>query len=182
MADETARDLADWLLQEHARLPKRRYGSRRYVATDVIAFVGEVAARLYRGDLPETSWVRTTRFRTTTDLHSGYRMQPADELLSELQGRLAVARGGTDLAPGATTMIMRTEHAGFRTTRNGGYDFQEVDMFLDQVIETLSQGQRPGAVPTFTRSRRGYATRDVDAFAEELRAYGSADPDYMSGP
>src|SRR2546423_9079845 len=145
MADETARDLADWLLQEHARLPKRRYGSRRYVATDVIAFVGEVAARLYRGDLPETSWVRTTRFRTTTDLHSGYRMQPADELLSELQGRLAVARGGADLAPGATTMIMRTERAGFRTTRNGGHELPGEGMVPGPVDRTPSHGPRARA-------------------------------------
>src|SRR2546423_14077090 len=143
MADETARDLADWLLQEHARLPKRRYGSRRYVATDVIAFVGEVAARLYRGDLPETSWVRTTRFRTTTDLHSGYRMQPADELLSELQGRLAVARGGTELAPRATSVVLRARRAGFGSAPARGLDMPGGGMCLGQGLETPSPGWAP---------------------------------------
>lgn len=171
MGNEAAGDLAGWVAGEHARLERAWFGFRRYVGKDVDVFVGDVAARLRRGELPEPSWVRATRFHTTTGLSSGYRMQAVDDLLAELQGRLLVTRGGADLAPGAATMIVRIERVGFRRTRSGGYDFQEVDEFLNRVIEMLLQGYQPSAVPAFTIRRRGYDKHDVDAFSQELRDY-----------
>ena len=172
--DETAAELADWLAHEHAQLAKAWLGFRRYVRKDVDAFVGDVAVQLGRGELPDPSRVRAARFHTTTDLRSAYRVQTVDELLAELQLRLLMAHSGTDLAPGAAALITRIERAEFGHTWRGGYDYQEVDIFLDRVIEMLSQGHQPGAVPTFTIRHRGYQKRDVDAFTDELRGDLSA--------
>lgn len=162
-------DLAGWLAEGHAQLAKVRFGPRRYVAKDVDTFVTDAKARLSRGELPEPSWVRAAKFQTTTDHRGGYGLRAVDELLAELQARLRVALGGRALEPDVIEKIMRVEHAQFKRSWNG-YDYLEVDTFLDQVIDALSEGEEPGTVPVFAVRRRGYDRQDVDAFVEKLRA------------
>ena len=136
------------------------------MAKDVDAFITEVKARLGRGELPEPAWVRTAKFQTTTDHRGGYELRPVDELLAELQARLRVALGGKALEPDVIERIMRVEHAQFKRSWNG-YDYLEVDTFLDQVIDALSEGGEPVTAPAFAVRRRGYDRQDVDAFVQE---------------
>lgn len=171
---DTAKDLAGWLADGYAQLAKVRFGARRYVAKDIDAFITELTARLERGELPEPAWVRTAKFQTTTDHRGGYELRPVDELLAELQARLRVALGGKALEPDVIERIMRVEHAQFKRSWNG-YDYLEVDTFLDQAIDALSQGDEPGAAPAFAVRRRGYDRQDVDAFVQEEGFTGAAD-------
>lgn len=163
---DTAGDLAGWLAKGHAQLAKVRFGPRRYAAKDVDAFITEVKARLGRGELPEPAWVRTAKFQTTTDHRGGYEPRPVDELLAELQARLRVALGGKALEPDVIERIMRVEHAQFTRSWNG-YDYLEVDTFLDEVLDALSDGREPGAAPAFAVRLRGYGRQDVDAFVQD---------------
>ena len=166
MEADTAEDVAAWLADGYAQLAKVRFGPRRYVAKEVDAFISDAKARLNRGELPEPSWVRAAKFQTTTDHRGGYGLRPVDELLAELQARLRVALGGKALEPDVIERIMLVEHAQFKRSWNG-YDYLEVDTFLDHVIDALSEGEEPGAVPVFSVRRRGYDRQDVDAFVQE---------------
>ena len=72
----------------------------------------------------------------------------------------------------AEAAIARIKGAKFRTTRWGGYDEQEVDDFLDEIVARLSRSKRqPRPVsPAFSgaRLRPGYRRADVDALLGEL--------------
>lgn len=164
--DNTTQDLAGWLAEGYAQLAKVRFGARRYIAKDVDAFLSDAQARLSAGEVPEPSWVRAAKFPTTTDHRGGYELRPVDELLAELQARLRVALGGKALEPDAIERIMRVEHAQFKRSWNG-YDYLEVDTFLDKVIDALSEGEEPAAAPAFAVRRRGYDRQDVDTFMQE---------------
>lgn len=164
------KDIGDWLAGEHGRLAVGgQFGTRRYIAADVDAFVGEMVNLLEEGQLPESSLVHQVQFRTTTQLRGGYPMPAVDELLAELQDRLLGTRIGTDLTPEAAAMIAWIERARFRTTWRGGYDFREVGEFVARVRGELLNGRLPSSVPTFSTRRRGYDKRDVDAFVDEFR-------------
>jgi len=71
----------------------------------------------------------------------------------------------------AATAIARIRGAKFRTTRWDGYDADEVDDFLEEMIAQLGRGESvaPGA-PAFTRTRLrpGYRGADVDALLLEF--------------
>jgi DivIVA domain-containing protein len=80
---------------------------------------------------------------------------------------------------GASTLglIERIKTAKFGTTRrSGGYDEEEVDIFLDKLVEVLSEGRRLNraelcnATFTATRLRPGYVAQDVDSFLHEIAA------------
>jgi DivIVA domain-containing protein len=69
-------------------------------------------------------------------------------------------------------------NATFRTTRlRPGYDEDEVDAFLDYVLEVLSRGQRLHRLQvrcvefSTTRLRPGYEMEDVDRFLIEVERY-----------
>lgn len=179
--DDTGANLAGWLADEHARLAKVRFGPRRYVAKDVDTFVGDARARLERGELPEPSWVRSAKFQTTTDHRGGYEVGAVNELLAELQARLRVALGGKVLGSDVIERIMLVEHAQFKRSWNG-YDYLEVDTFLDQVIDALSEGDEPGPAPDFSVRRRGYDQRDVAAFIQEQGFAQSAKTEVAAAP
>ena len=87
---------------------------------------------------------------------------------------MRVALGGKALEPDVIERIMRVEHAQFKRSWNG-YDYLEVDTFLDEVIEALSQGDEPGPAPTFAVRRRGYDRQDVDAFVQDEGFTAEAD-------
>ncbi|HEY1670816.1 MAG TPA: DivIVA domain-containing protein [Trebonia sp.] len=70
----------------------------------------------------------------------------------------------------AEAAIARIRGAKFRTTRWDGYDADEVDDFLDEMIAQLSRGDSVPGSPVFTRTRLrpGYRTADVDALLREF--------------
>lgn len=61
------------------------------------------------------------------------------------------------------------EHVEFQVATRG-YDFDQVDAFLDQVADSLRRGQPGAAVPAprFDRVLRGYDVAQVDAFLGQL--------------
>jgi DivIVA domain-containing protein len=93
------------------------------------------------------------------------------------RGTADVSGPGPANAPDARTvgLIERITNVRFGTVRLApGYDEQEVDIFLDQLVATLSQdGQldrsrlRDARFST-TRIRPGYAMADVDTFLDEV--------------
>jgi DivIVA domain-containing protein len=81
------------------------------------------------------------------------------------------------IAVNARTMdlIERIENSKFSTTRlSAGYDEEEVDTFLDQLIAVLSHGGQPdqgelrNAQFATTRLRPGYVVQDVDSLLQEI--------------
>jgi len=77
-----------------------------------------------------------------------------------------------DNQAGAETVIARIRGAIFHVSRWDGYDEQEVDNFLDEMIARLGRGEPVGlgGAPVFTtrRLRPGYRKVDVDALLREL--------------
>jgi DivIVA domain-containing protein len=80
---------------------------------------------------------------------------------------------GLDAA--TTELIERIKNATFGTTRlSAGYDEEEVDNFLDQIVAVLRQAGRPdhaelsNAQFTTVRLRPGYAREDVDRLLREI--------------
>jgi DivIVA domain-containing protein len=75
------------------------------------------------------------------------------------------------------TMARRVKEVTFTTTRLGpGYDQEEVDRFLDEIIDTFTGFRHPPLTPaeirnkqfTTTRLRAGYDEREVDTFLDEV--------------
>ena len=84
---------------------------------------------------------------------------------------------GRAIAPdaGTASLIERITNVTFGTVRLApGYDEEEVDVFLDQLVAALSQdgqldrAQLRGARFSTTRIRPGYAMPDVDTFLDEV--------------
>ncbi len=71
--------------------------------------------------------------------------------------------------------VARIRDVKFGTTRWDGYDEEEVDAFLDEMIARLSRGEAadPGVAPEFTstRLRPGYRKADVNALLREFGVY-----------
>lgn len=78
-------------------------------------------------------------------------------------------------APDHAVMIDRITNAKFHTTRlKPGYDEEEVDKFLDQVVAQLRAGGLPevrGSRFSPTRRRPGYVQQDVDDLLREFDLY-----------
>lgn len=77
-------------------------------------------------------------------------------------------------------MISRIENSRFSTTRFApGYDEEEVDKFLDELVRILSDGDTldPAMVRdakfSTTRLRPGYNQEDVDALLDDVERYAS---------
>jgi DivIVA domain-containing protein len=154
---ETARD----------RLTK---GLPGYRASDVDAFLDGVLAALRRGEPPSPAVVRAVAF-PVTKWRTGYSQRDVDRLIGELAQ--LVGRPGADADAEASAAISelvdRIRSSVFRTTFRGGYDEEEVDKYLDQMMRALSRGER-GTVWqlagearfTKTKLRPGYVVADVD--------------------
>lgn len=173
---DSAKALADWLAVEAARLVEVKRGRQRYAPNEVVAFLDEMAGELGRGQLPDPSRIEAVQFHTIA-LRGGFEMRAVDDLLDLLRERVLVARGAaastaawadaTDAAnPDAepAKMIIEIRCVRFARTRGRGYDFQEVDEYLNRVAEALMQGLRPEIAPPFSMHRHGYDPRQVDAF------------------
>ncbi len=85
---------------------------------------------------------------------------------------------GNYAAPNFRPMMERIRTASFRATRlRQGYDEDEVDAFLDYILETLRRGQRPPRMQvrcvefSTTRLRPGYEMEDVDTLLFEIERY-----------
>jgi DivIVA domain-containing protein len=84
--------------------------------------------------------------------------------------------GATD---GHAAMISRIQNARFNTTWRGGYDEEDVDKFLDFLVQIFSDGY--SLHPQIVRKaafqvawlRPGYKQADVDAFLDEVELYAS---------
>jgi DivIVA domain-containing protein len=88
------------------------------------------------------------------------------------------APNGNYAAPSLRAMFDRIRNATFRTTRlRPGYDEDEVDAFLDYILETLRRGQRPYKLQvrcvefSTTRLRPGYEMEDVDNLLNWIERY-----------
>jgi DivIVA domain-containing protein len=87
------------------------------------------------------------------------------------------ASSGPVVVPDAAALIERIRTARFSTTRlQPGYDEQEVDKFLDKLVEDLGEGGLLDLAAvrdvTFstTRLRPGYTEQEVDDFLDEVTA------------
>jgi DivIVA domain-containing protein len=78
-------------------------------------------------------------------------------------------------APDHVAMIDIITNAKFSTIRFGpGYDEEEVDKFLDQVVAQLRSGILPEICEarfSVTRMRPGYVQQDVDNLLREIDLY-----------
>ena len=151
-------DLARWLNRARQQLTEAGGLSVRYAATDVDAFLSGVAADLWRGVLPDPEYLRDVTLRVTR-LGRGYPQRRVDELIRGLERRI-----------GEDPVIARITDAHFRTIRGDGYDPDEVDDFLDDLIQALCSGDRAAPPSGFStaRLRPGYSKQDVDALVSEI--------------
>lgn len=85
---------------------------------------------------------------------------------------------GNYAAPSFRAMFERIRTASFGATRlRQGYDEDEVDAFLDYILETLRRGRRPPRMQvrcvefSTTRLRPGYEMRDVDELLNWIERY-----------
>ena len=75
-------------------------------------------------------------------------------------------------------MAETVRRAKFRTTRlRPGYDEQQVDAFLDEIVAALNGGRLDPAVTRAavfgtTRPRPGYVQQDVDDLLAKVARYG----------
>lgn len=172
-------DLIGWL--GNARLQPARQGPG-YHAGDVDAFLGEIVEALGRGEQPDPERVRLVQFPVTR-MRPGYDRQGVGRLLDELQRRLRGPEVPGD-QPGpagsspAAALMERISRAKFGMTRRApGYDAEDVDTFLDEVMATLGRGEplRPAEVRgtqfRTTRMRPGYVQQDVDNLLGQIERY-----------
>jgi DivIVA domain-containing protein len=143
--------------------------------------------------------LRPTRFR------EGYAQPPVDELRERVAATLdAYARGATGAAAAGDGLVSadQVEAAKFEPSRFGaGYDQEDTDAFLDEVVETLrdhearASGGRAPDLATFVASaafdvarlKPGYDTKAVDDLLDAIvrtvreRAAGVSSPDHVRG-
>jgi DivIVA domain-containing protein len=140
-----------------------------YRTSDVDAFLDGVLAALRSGQPPSPAVVRAATFPLTT-WRPGYAQRDVDRLIGELAQLVRGTGPDKDDSVGARELVGRIKSAKFRTTRRGGYDEEEVDKYLDRIMDGLSQGERGtprqlAGEPRFTttRLRPGYVIADVDS-------------------
>jgi DivIVA domain-containing protein len=90
-------------------------------------------------------------------------------LIGEL-AQLVAGPGSQDVPLDVRKLADRIEAVRFGTTHRGGYDEEEVDEFLERIMDNLIRGER-GTLPrlagearfTTVRVRPGYVMADVDS-------------------
>ena len=128
-----------------------------------VAAIGTVSRRSY-GVAWWRFWVRAA------PPQSDDAERPGSDLAATLDSGPAIM-----LDAATAGLIERIGNARFGTTRfSAGYDEEEVDTFLDNVVAVLGQAGRPDqgelSNPHFTtvRLRPGYAREDVDRLLREI--------------
>jgi DivIVA domain-containing protein len=152
---ETAKD---WLARD---LPGYRIAA-------VDSFLGGVLAALRGGVPPSAADVRAVTF-PLTKWSTGYAPRDVDRLVGELAQLLQRPGPDPDVPLAVRELVDRIRHSRFGTTRRGGYEEEEVDQFLDQIMRDLIRGERGTmqhlageALFTTVRLRPAYVMADVD--------------------
>jgi DivIVA domain-containing protein len=139
-----------------------------YRISDVDSFLAGVLAAVRGGEPPSAADVRAVTF-ALTQWRTGYVPREVDRLIGELAQLLRRRGPDVDVPPAVHKLLDQIRSSRFGTTRRGGYDEEEVDKFLDRIIDNLIQGergtlQRLAGEPRFTtaRLRTCYVKVDVD--------------------
>jgi DivIVA domain-containing protein len=158
--------IVDLLESAKHRLGKDRPG---YRVSDVDSFLDGALAAVRDGEPPASSAVRAVTFSLTT-WRAGYAPRDVDRLIDELAQLLGGPGSDADAPPAVRELVDRIEKSQFGTTRRSGYSEEEVDAFLDRIIDKLMQGERGTlrmlageARFTTVRLRPGYVMADVDS-------------------
>ena len=149
-----------------ARLAKDFPG---YRIPDVDSFLDGVLAALRRDEPPSPAVVRAVTF-PLTNWRTGYAQRDVDRLIGELAQLVSGSVSDANESPGVRELVDRIKTSRFGTTHWGGYDEEEVDDFLDRIMDSLVQGERGTlrqlageARFTTTKLRPGYVMADVDS-------------------
>jgi DivIVA domain-containing protein len=140
-----------------------------YRISDVDSFLDRVLAALRRGEPPSPTVVRAVRF-PVTKWRPGYAQREVDRLIGELAQLVERPGSAAEVSLGVRELVDRIKSSRFGTTHRGGYDEEEVDEFLDRIMDSLMRGER-GTLPqlagearfTTARLRPGYVMADVDS-------------------
>lgn len=122
---------------------KDRLGSDSpgYRIEDVDSFLEGVLAALRRGQPPPPAEVRAVTFSLTSEWRTGYTPRDVDRLIGELAQLVGGPGSSADVPPAVRELVDRIRSCRFGTTRWGGYDEEEVDEFLDRIMNGLVRGE-----------------------------------------
>ena len=142
-----------------------------YRIEDVDTFLDGILAALGRDAPPAPADVRAVTFPLTSEWHTGYTPREVDRLIGELAQLVREPGASAGLPPGVHELVDRIRGCRFGTTRRRGYDEEQVDDFLDRVMNGLVQGER-GTLQQLAGEARfktvqlrpGYVMADVDNF------------------
>jgi DivIVA domain-containing protein len=150
--------------------------SRGYRRAQVDAFIARIEGTLGRKPLyaPPVTPDDVTAVRFPRAVR-GYQTKAVDAALEAYIHELEDKTGRSRMRPGEMDQLVGlVRNVQFGVTRvNVGYDEQEVDAFLDQMIVALRANRARAsdvkkAVFSNTRMRAGYRQAEVDAFLERL--------------
>jgi DivIVA domain-containing protein len=140
-----------------------------YRISDVDSFLDGVLAVVRGGEPLSPADVRAVTF-PLTQWRTGYAPRDVDRLIGELAQLVRRPGADADVPLAVRKLVDRIRSARFGTTRRGGYDEEEVDEFLDRIMDNLIRGER-GTVQrlagearfTKARLRPCYVMADVDS-------------------
>jgi DivIVA domain-containing protein len=140
-----------------------------YRISDVDSFLDGVLAALRGGEPPSPADVRAVTF-PLTKWRTGYAPRDVDRLIGELAQLVQRPGSNADVPLGVRKLVDLIRSSRFGTTHRGGYDEEEVDEFLDRIMDNLIRGERGTlrqlageALFTTVRLRPGYLAADVDS-------------------
>jgi DivIVA domain-containing protein len=145
-----------------------------YRISDVDSFLDGVLAALRSGEPPSATVVRAVTF-PLTKWRTGYAPRDVDRLIGELTQLVRRPGSDADVPLGVRELVDRIRTSRFGTTHRGGYDEEEVDRFLDRIMDNLIRGERGTlwqlageARFTTVKLRPGYVMADVDSLLASL--------------
>lgn len=140
-----------------------------YRIPDVDSFLDGVLAALRGGEPPSPADVRAITF-PLTKWRTGYAPRDVDRLIGELAQLVRRPGSDAEVPLGVRKLVDQIKTSRFGTTHRRGYDEEEVDKFLDRIMDSLNRGERGTlrqlageAQFTTTRLRPGYLMADVDS-------------------
>jgi DivIVA domain-containing protein len=157
-------------------VPAFPYASRGYRRDQVDVFIARIEGTLGRSPLyaPPVTPDEVTAVRFARAVR-GYQTKAVDAALEGYVRELEDKNGSKRMRSGEVDQLVGlVRSVQFGTTRlSVGYDEQEVDAFLDEMIVALREDRARASdvknvVFSITRLRPGYRQTDVDAFLERL--------------
>lgn len=140
-----------------------------YRRQDVDSFLDGILAALRSGEPPSRADVRAVTF-PLTKWRTGYAPRDVDRLIGEPAQLVRGPGPDADVPLAVRELVDRIGNSRFGTTHRGGYDEEEVDEFLDQIMRNLIRGERGTlrrlageARFTTVKLRPGYVMADVDS-------------------